>query len=369
MNSEAGQGGTVVFAGGGTGGHLFPSLAIAERLAEQAGAPVVHYICSAKPLDAEILRKAKVTFTPVPVRGFSSNPLRWPGFAYRLIRSVQISRLTLAVREAGVVVAMGGYVSAPVVAAARRLHIPVMLVNLDAVAGRANRRVARRADEIFSVYESPGLGRPSRSVAFPIRRAAIGSLEPAEARAKLGLTPDKVTLLVTGASQGAKSINEAMIELAARDALGDWQVLHLAGPGNAEAVEAMYSRQAVDAKVLPFLDEMGLAWSAADVAVSRCGAGSAAEALANAVPTVFMPYPYHADEHQRHNVQALADDGAAVIVKDTKLAKPNADALEPVLNDLMSDGSRRQTMRQILIDRRPADGAAALAEAVMGMLS
>jgi len=367
MSANKSAQGTIVFAGGGTGGHLYPSLAIAERLAERDDAPGMHFVCSAKPLDAEILTKAGRTFTPVPVVGFASNPLRWPMFAGRLLRSVHVARCTLAVREARAVVAMGGYVSDPVVTAARRLNIPVMLVNLDAVAGRANRRVARRADAVFSVYESPGLGRPATVVGFPVRRAAIGDTQPAAAREQLGLKPNKTTLLITGASQGAKTVNEAMIELAVRGALGEWQVLHLAGPGNAADVEAAYNQHGVDAKVLAFCDAMGLAWAAADAAISRSGAGSAAEVVANAVPTIFMPYPYHADEHQRHNVQRLADDEAAVIVRDTKDAKANADALEPVLNELMSDASRRDAMREALQAHQREDGAAVLADAVLAL--
>jgi len=369
MNGSPTNRGTVVFAGGGTGGHLYPSLAIAERLAEGDAAPAVHFACSSKPLDASILRKAGGSFTPLPVTGLPGNPLRWPMFVGRLLRSVHLARCALAVREARCVVAMGGYVSAPVVAAAKKLNLPVMLVNLDAVAGRANRRVARRADVVFSVYESPGLGVPTRAVGFPIRKAAIGDGTATEARERLGLQPNKTTLLVTGASQGAKSINEAMIELASRGAMGEWQVLHLAGPGNAEAVGAVYNQHRVAAKVLAFCDEMGLAWASADVAVSRGGAGSVAEVVANAVPTIFMPYPYHADEHQRRNVQALADAEAAEILRDTTDAKTNADALEPLLNELMADASRREAMRQALRSRQGEDGATALAEAVSAMVA
>lgn len=368
MNESSTSRGTVVFAGGGTGGHLYPSLAIAERLTESPDAPGVHFICSRKPLDAEILRQAKRSFTPVPAVGFRTNPLSWPMFLGRLLRSVHVARCTLAVREARCLVAMGGYVCAPAVAAAKRLNLPVILVNLDAVAGRANRRAAKRADEVFSVYESPGLGVPSRTVGYPVRRAALATLEPAEARRRLGLKPEMTTLLVVGGSLSARTINEAMIELARREMLQTWQVLHLAGAAHVADLEAAYNQHRVASRVLGFLDEIGLAWAAADVAISRAGAGSVAEVVANAVPTIFLPYPFHRDEHQRHNVRLLVDDGAAAAVRDTKVASRTATALEPVLNELMSDSSRRAAMRRLLAGRRQPDGAQVLADAVRAAL-
>ncbi|MFA7238121.1 MAG: glycosyltransferase, partial [Phycisphaeraceae bacterium] len=140
--------GTVLFAGGGTGGHLFPSLAVAERL---AGRCEVHFACSGKPLDAEILTKAGVPFTPLPAVGLTGNPMQWPGFIKRYKQSEAIARRIIVERNVGVVVSMGGYVSAPVIGAAAKMKlpgvpgIPGVLVNLDAVAGKANRRIAKRA--------------------------------------------------------------------------------------------------------------------------------------------------------------------------------------------------------------------------------
>ncbi len=372
---------TIVFAGGGTGGHLMPSLAVAERLAEQADAlkvelPRVHFVCSAKALDAELLRKARQAFTPLGVVGLGGNPVGWPRFVVKQLKAIHVARCDLAMREAGCVVSMGGYVSSPVVVAARRLNLPVILVNLDAVAGKANRRLARRADRVFSTQGRAGLPGEVMPVGFPIRRAALADRDVAASRRALGLDPDRPTLLITGASQGAMTVNQALIELTRNGFFAPfrergWQVLHLAGAGHVDPVAAAYREHQVDATVLPFCDTMGLAWGAANLAVSRAGAGSAAEVRANTVPTIFMPYPFHRDEHQRHNVADLAELGAAEIVADRRDPVANAQTLGPILGELMTNDVRRKAMRTELqrLATGQRDGAEVLANAALEAVS
>ncbi|MHB1157586.1 MAG: UDP-N-acetylglucosamine--N-acetylmuramyl-(pentapeptide) pyrophosphoryl-undecaprenol N-acetylglucosamine transferase [Phycisphaerales bacterium] len=363
--------GTVLFAGGGTGGHLFPSLAVAERL---AGKCEVHFACSGKPLDAEILTQAGVRFTPLPAVGLTGNPMQWFGFVKRYKQSEAIARRIIEEYSVGVVVSMGGYVSAPVIGAAAKMKLPGVLVNLDAVAGKANRRMAKKADRVFSVFDKPGLGVSFARIGFPLRRAATpgsgagtpGGME--ESRRRLGLEPATPTLLITGASQGAQTLNKLMIELAHQPLWNGWQILHLAGEGNTEGLIHAYRQHGLKAKVLPFLDEMGLAWGAADVAISRCGAGSAAEVLANGVPTIFLPYPYHKDQHQRHNVRRMEAAGGCVILTDLIEPCANAAAVEPVLAELMADADRRKQMRDALAKLQQPNGAEQLAEAVMEIL-
>ena len=387
--------GTVLFAGGGTGGHLFPSLAVAEQL---AGRCEVHFACADKPLDTAILTKAGVSFTALPAVGLSGNPLHWFGFVHRYRQSERLAGQVIDQQRVSVVVSMGGYVSAPVVSAAARRKGPwgsgqlrfsrgakisgagvssgaeipgvsVLLVNLDAVAGKANRRMARKADRVYSVFEKAGMGVSFSHIGFPLRRAAIGPDDAGEARRQLHLDPTTATLLITGASQGAQTLNKLMIELAHCPLWSGWQILHLAGEGNTEALIQTYQQHDIKAKVLPFLDAMGLAWAAADVAISRCGAGCASEALANAVPTIFFPYPYHRDQHQRFNVKQMAEAGGCVVLPDLIDPVGNAAAVEPVLRELMADADRRKLMRESLVKLKRPNGAEALAQAVLSILS
>jgi len=363
---------TILFAGGGTGGHLFPSLAVAERLREMDGAPAARFVCSNRELDRRILEKAQVPFDPLEVRPLPRRPWQVPGFLNAYRRARRRAMQLISQHGASAVVAMGGFVCGPAAAAARRLGVPVVLVNLDAVPGRANRWLARRADHLFSAYPAAALPSRTRPCAMPLRRSVIGSGDPTADRLVLELEPDRPVLLVTGASQGAASLNALMVELAARPtfrgALADWQILHLAGEGRgADDLRAAYDGAGVRATVLPFCDAMGRAWGAAELAISRAGAGSVAEAAANAVPTVFFPYPFHKDEHQRQNAEPLVEVGGAWLAQDHVDAKANADAHASTLIALLGDAERRAAARAALAPHADQDGAQALAEFLIGL--
>lgn len=362
---------TYVFAGGGTGGHLFPGLAIAEQIrVKEPGARCV-FVCSEKSLDADILKRAGAEFATIPAKAFGVRPKALLRFLRGWGPSVRISRRLLRETHAVHVLAMGGYVAAPVVQAARAERVPVTLVNLDAVPGKANRWIAGHAGRRLTAARiSSHAGKLDWEEIPPIVRAgAVAPGTAAEARERLGLDPAMPTLLVTGGSQGAGSINQVMVAFAEKHAAGvmrDWQVLHQTGGEGEEAVAAAYARLGIRGKVTAFLAGMGDAWAAADVAVCRSGAGTVGEVWANGVPTIFLPYPYHRDEHQKWNAAVLVDAGGAVVIKDEIEAARTMPAFEPVLARLLGQGEDRETMRQRLRGLGPADGAARVAGLVVG---
>lgn len=372
----------VVFAGGGTGGHLFPALAIAEQLHERDPGVRCEFLCSERPLDRQILSEEGVRFTPIPARAFGLRPLILANFLRGWAPSVRaarrsVRRLRDELREQGVdrliVVAMGGFVSAPGARAAVLEKLPLVLVNLDATPGRANGWVARRAGTVFTAAEVKS--RPTWRVVRPIvRSAAVADGDAAHCRRELGLDPAARTLLVTGASQGAKSINHLMMHLLETrpSRLMGWQVIHQCGPvvregdrWTRDAIAQAYRQAGLPALVVPLIREMGRAWGAADLALSRCGAGSVAEAWANRVPTLFLPYPYHADQHQKWNAAPLERVGAAVLRTDHIEPQANAADAGETLLGLMDDPQRRQDMRARLRELGPADGAGVIAEAIL----
>jgi UDP-N-acetylglucosamine--N-acetylmuramyl-(pentapeptide) pyrophosphoryl-undecaprenol N-acetylglucosamine transferase len=360
---------SVIFAGGGSGGHISPGLAIAERLKAIAPDSKAIFVCSNRAIDAAMLSDAGAEFVAIPASPPSLNPLAAWRFILNFQKSKRIVGDLIRTNEVSRVVTLGGFVAAPAVCAANSCGVPATLVNLDSVPGRANRWMAKRSDEVLSAVEIPSMpGFVSKGgvVGMPIRRRALAPADAPECRVRLRLDPHRPTLFVTGASQGATSINAMMIALAASNPrmFDDWQIYHLSGSGADEPVRAAFSEAGIKAVVEPFINEIGLAWGAADIAISRAGASSVAEAAHNAVPTIFLPYPFHKDMHQTHNAQPLVDlrgGGGAMIVTDLIDAAENARAIGPVLSDLMKDAARREAMRSWLRSHQFPDAAMTIA--------
>jgi len=365
--------GTVLFAGGGTGGHLFPGIAIAEQLADMAPGVASRFLCSTRPGDSQMLAQEQVagsaiSFTPVPAQPFGLWPRTLARFLMSWGASVRCVRDEIGQATRGgpvVVVAMGGFVAAPAARAAGNVKCQVVMVNLDASPGRANRWIAGRASRVLTAAVVSGY---DWEVVRPIvRRAAMAPGDAQMCRKQLGLEPDRPTLFITGASLGARSINEfaaAFVKsplggVALRD--GGWQVLHQTGKGEGAKYAEIYKEARIPARVVSFSRDMGCAWGAADCAVSRAGAGSVAEAWSNQVPTMFMPYPYHADQHQRLNALPLANAGAAVLTQDRVDPGDNLREAGALLLLLLNDAAKRGAMRQALTALGPADGAPRIA--------
>ncbi len=363
----------ILFAGGGSGGHIFPNLAVLERLEEAGAALQAHFVVSNRAVDAEILRPQELPFTALPVRPWSSRPWHWLSFAAAWSQSTAIVRDLLFSRPVAAVVSTGGFVSGPVIKAAAAANVPVLMMNLDAVPGRANKLLATQATYLFSAYNTPVLP-DAEPIGVPLRRCAIGPEDRRAARQQLGLDPMRSTLLITGASQGATTINRAMMQMTRlavpSAALASWQLLHLAGAeADVEELRRSYAAAEIPARVEPFLSEMGLAWRAADIAISRAGAGSVAEVWANATPTIFLPYPWHKDQHQRLNAEPLMRGGGASILTDRIDPMANARQLAGPLIMLMNNPRKRDNMRKWLTDHCPTDGAALVAERLLPLLA
>lgn len=364
----------IIFAGGGSGGHIIPALAIAEEMGLGKSERLV-FVCSDRKLDSELLTREGVEFRVVPAKPVALRPRGLWRFLRSWGPSVRAGRALIREgKKSGrvVVVATGGFVAAPIARAARVEGVPVVLVNLDAVPGKANRLVARRADVLYSAAPvvGPSAGLPWRIVPPIVRRSAMATNPAGENRARFGLEPGVKTLLVTGGSQGAVSVNRVVMRAVKerRGAFDGWQVIHQCGRGEEEAVEAVYRESGVRCVVRAFFERMGEAWTAADLAVSRAGAGGVAEAWAYGVPTLFLPNPYHTDEHQRLNAMRLVEAGGAVVVKDRVEAGLNTEAVEALVG-LMGDSEKRGKMKERLRGLGPADGAGRVADGVREVLA
>lgn len=377
----------LLFAGGGTGGHIYPALAIREALAERLGsAPECVFLCSGRAIDRRILEREGVAFEPLPAQAPGLRPRALARFLAGWGPSVRAARARIrAFRRAGadpIMVATGGFVAAPAAQAARVERCPVHLIHLDDPPGKANRFIARFAARAYSVVGAPercstakaGASRGGQPIAIApiVRRAALAPGDPVQCRHLLGLDPNRPTLLVLGGSQGARTINQFIARFAGEPGrpLAGWQLIHQTGADAAEAVRAELATlgEAAPAPrvVEPYVDPVGPAWGAADLAICRAGAGTVAEAWANRVPAIFLPYPFHTDQHQRRNAEPLARAGGALILEDLRDPEANLRAHGAAVAGVLGDPARRAAMRQALAALGPVDGAARVAAVLLG---
>jgi len=356
---------TVVLAGGGSGGHVAPAMAVAERIAQLEPDRPLHVLCSERSIDARMLESDGLDFTALPARPPSVRPIAAAAFLVALQRSIGRAGAVLRAVRAGVVLTLGGFVAVPAAIAARRLGVPVVVLNLDDPPGRANRILFRRSDLVLgaaALEHHPE--RIHEVVGVPIRRSSLAPGDQRSCRASLGLDPDRRVLLVTGASQGAGSLNALVPRLADPDGPlpAHWQLLHLHGPDR-PAVDSIPGDDRLHAR--PFLEAMGLAWGAADLAISRAGANSVAEVVVNAVPTIFLPYPHHRDRHQHRNAAPAERAGGAVVVEDLLDPEANLEALEPLVRELTRDDGRLASMADALRSIAGPDAADVIARRLL----
>lgn len=322
---------------GGTGGHLSPGIALAEALRAQG-----HEVClliSQKKVDARLSEKyPQLRFERMPGAGFSWRP--WQLFrcataqAQAFVRCLRMIRRT----QADAVVGFGGFTSAPIVLAALVSGVPSALHESNRVPGLAIRTLGRFARR---VYLPPGIAlagvRPTatRHVGMPVRRE-IGRTPQAAARAALGLDPNQRVLVVLGGSQGASALNDWARQRAGALAAAGVQLYVVTGLGKGDAtvVEAK-SRpgEKVRAVYVPFSDRMAEVMSAADLVVTRAGAGSLAELIRCETPAILVPYPHAADDHQRANAAYFERQGGGVVVEQTRLENLHAEVLDVIGND------------------------------------
>lgn len=371
MSTHPGPTRAYLFAGGGTGGHIYPALAIIEQIRIIDQNAHCELLVSDRPNDRAILGPLGVPFAALPAKPFGSRPRAILRFIPSWGPSVRQTREAIQrLRQSHgrvTLIAMGGFVAAPAARGAHCEKIPVVLVNLDAVPGKANELIARRAHTIYSACDIQGHAEWKR-VPPIVRASTIEVLDRAQARAEFGLDPSTDTLLITGGSTGASSLNQFMHAFAMQhpEALAGWQVIHQTGKQISEheldALLSGYAQAGIGAWVHPYIDAMGAAYAAADLGIGRCGAGTVAECWGACLPSVFFPYPYHKDQHQLHNAKPLIGVGGAIACTDSVEPGVNMKHHAQTLIGLLGDRQRRASMRSALQSLGPPDGARRIAQ-------
>jgi UDP-N-acetylglucosamine--N-acetylmuramyl-(pentapeptide) pyrophosphoryl-undecaprenol N-acetylglucosamine transferase len=337
---------SIAIACGGTGGHLFPGLAVAQQLVRRNC--VVTLCVSPKEIDRQAVASVSgMEILTLPAVGFSGG--NFPAFIRGFVRSWRVAMKQFRRRPPGAVLAMGGFTSAPPLLAARRFGAATFLHESNTIPGRANRWLSRVADAAFVGFECarPRLSHTQVIVSGTPVRPRFECRDAVVCRVALGLDPDRPVLLVMGGSQGASAINTLVRRTLPllKQRAPRLQLLHLAGAADADSVSRACAELDFKAVVHPFFDEMDLALGGATVAVSRAGASSLAELAAMRMPAILIPYPAATDNHQFFNARAFEETGAARRL-DQSAASP--ESLGQAILELLDNAAARERMQSAL---------------------
>lgn len=364
----------VFIAGGGTGGHTSPALAIIEALRRRTAGLQVAWAGRRGAIEERVSAANGIPFFAIPGEG-------WPRRGV-IRRALVAAKTALALVQSAcllrrfrpdVVIGVGGYVSLTPLLAAQWLGYPTVIHEQNKRLGMANRVLARGARRILLSYEDT-LGAYPKDRALvtgnPVRAAFTNPPTPAEARAHFGLRPDLPTVLVTGGSQGAQSINRAVAamleDLAPNDMQLNMQLIWMTGAsGEARAREAA-RRARIPVSVHAFIEEMAAAYAAADCIVGRAGASSAAEIAVMGKPSILIPYPHAADNHQEDNARAFEQAGAAVVISDSDIS---GESLAEALSALLRDRERLTQMGRAVAAMAKTAAAESIADEVLALTS
>ncbi len=400
----------VAIACGGTGGHLFPGLAVAEQLTRRGCG--VALLISPKDVDQQAVKSARgVEIFTLPAVALQNR--NYFSFAGSFLKSLFAAQKIFRRRKPQAVLAMGGFTGAPPVWVGKNFGAKTFLHESNTIPGRANCLLARFVNEVFvgfpeaapwfrgvpqsrirvtgtpvragfvaagvSPAVEPGIlpGGPGLEIEQSSKQSSLnpgGRMPPSTAgetpaatcRAALGLEHNRPTVLVVGGSQGASGINQMIVSALPSLAGRGWQWLHLTGPNDFEMVKAAYAARGISAIVKPFLAEMDLALGAATAALSRAGASSLAELAAMRLPSLLVPFPAAANNHQFFNARAFEVTGAARLLEQKDATPEKVAAL---LRELVENETARQTMQAALAQWHAPKAAEQIAETILSAVS
>ncbi len=339
----------IIIAGGGTGGHIFPAIAIAQAVQRARPGAEVLFVGAKGRMEMEKVPQEGYKIIGLDIAGFNRAHL-WKNFSlpFKILKSWLQARKVLRDFRPHTVVGVGGYASFPVLNAAQRAGIPTLIQEQNSFAGKSNRILGKRAKAVCVAYDRMESAFPKEVIYLtgnPVRKTISGStMTREEGCAKLEIDPTKMTVLVVGGSLGAKSVNEAVGAGLSEILSPGVQLLWQTGKPYLETARQQSSQAGSAVHVRDFIREMEAGYAAADVVISRAGALAIAELCIAAKPVIFVPYPHAAEDHQTSNASALVSKGAALLVTDSA----SATNLIPTLKKLMADDALQSRMRTAL---------------------
>lgn len=355
----------IAIACGGTGGHLFPGLAVAEQLRQRGCA--VALLISPKDVDQQAVKSVVgMEIFTLPSVGLQNR--NYFSFAKSFWNSIRAARKVFQQRQPVAVLAMGGFTSAPPILAARKFRAKTFLHESNTIPGKANRFLARFVDEAFVGFPEAAARLRAKKTSVtgtPVRPqfSPESRIQNPESRCRvaLGLDPNLPTILVVGGSQGARGLNDLVMSALPLLAAKNWQWLHLTGANDFEKVKSFYAAKNIQAIVKPFFAEMELALGAATACVSRSGASSLAEIAAMRLPSALVPLPTAADNHQMTNALAFQKTGAAKLLEQNS----SPEKVAAILTELVGDDVSRAKIQAALVPWYVPAAAAVIAENII----
>jgi UDP-N-acetylglucosamine--N-acetylmuramyl-(pentapeptide) pyrophosphoryl-undecaprenol N-acetylglucosamine transferase len=358
----------VLIAGGGTGGHLFPGIALAEQIVAQGGE--VRFVGTERGIEARVVPEQGYALELIEVSGIKGRGIRGLiAGLLRLPRAWLQSRRIIRRFDPHVVVGVGGYASGPIVATAALMRRPTAILEQNSIPGITNRILAKLVRRVFTTFPDARGHFPARKLALlgnPIRAELIERLE--QARAQAGGTQDHPPrLFVFGGSQGARAINSALVESASAlaDALPGLEIWHQTGTGELERVREGYAAAGLSeprVRVVPFIKDMTEPYAWCDLVVCRAGATSLSELAAVGCPALLIPFPHATDDHQTHNAASLVAVGAAVMIPEREL---DSSRLVAEITGLLRDRDKLVEMRSKMLGAAKPHAAADIHRALV----
>lgn len=366
MTRSARESFRIVLAAGGTGGHIYPAVAVVERLAARhdGGCDAV-FMGSTTRMETKVIPALGYAYVPMPMTGykgvFSIDSWLLP---WRIMKSIRIARATLRRHRAQAVVCTGAYLSYPVGRAALAEGIPLFVLESNLNPGKANARLAPHAQAVVLAFDESRALYPASMhdklhvLGNPVRTQIDASLSPSDGRMRLGLDPNRETVLIVGGSLGARSINRAVAAALPRFAEAPYQVLWQTGGAWQMDVDVPPNVTA-----MPYIDDMGAAYAAATVVVARSGATTIAELGIIGRPAILVPLATASTNEQQKNASVVEHRGAGVVLPDAEVS----DRLPHVIHDLMNDVNRRNAMARAMLQIGRPHAADAVASLILRM--
>ena len=361
-----------MFAGGGTGGHLFPGIAIADEIKRVHPDANITFLGTKDKIEARVVPQRGYNFAPIWISGFRREPtLSNLLFPLKVVVALVQSFFLMKKVKPDVVVGTGGYVCGPPLYVASWLGIPTLIQEQNSYPGVTTRRLASRVNEVHTTFESSKryLKRLDNvKLSGNPTNARLGTISRDEGAKQFTLNPTMKTLLVFGGSLGATSINNEIERILPELLKLDVQLIWQTGQIDFERVNSSVQTKLDEeskkrVRVQKFIEQMEYAYAASDVTACRAGASTLAELTVVGLPSVLVPYPFAAADHQTENAKAMVEQGAAVMIKDSELKE----RLLPTVKELLADEARLKKMSERAMTLGKPEAASTIAEAVLGL--